>query len=209
MAKQEDTRVLIISRDPLARAGLALLLSQEPGIAVTGQSDFAAGFDEILDVFRPDVLVWDLGWDASEGIEGISALAEGSPAVVALLPEGVAAAQALAAGAKGVLTRNSEGPTIASAVISVTRGLMVLDQHIVPFMPVPSITEANAVELTPREREVLVFLAQGRPNKAIGAEMGISEHTVKFHVNSILGKLGAQSRTEAVAQATRRGLIFL
>ena len=204
-----DTRVLIISRDPLARAGLASLLAQEPGITVTGQSDYTADHDEYLEVFRPDVVVWDLGWDESEGLEGVSSLAEGSSPVVALLPEGVSATQALVAGAKGVLPRLADGPTIASAVLSVLRGLLVLDQSIAPFIPVPGITTGNAVELTPRERDVLGFLAQGLPNKAIGTELGISEHTVKFHVNSILGKLGAQSRTEAVAQATRMGLVLL
>ena len=204
-----DTRVLIVSTDPLARAGLASLLSQETGITVVGQSDYTAGPDEFLEVFQPEVLVWDLGWDGSQGLEAISALAEGSPPVVALLPEGVSAAQALGAGAKGLLPRLADGPTIASAVLSVLRGLLVLDQRIPPFIPVPGMTTANSVELTPREREVLAFLAQGLPNKAIGAALGISEHTVKFHVNSIFGKLGAQSRTEAVAQATRMGLVFL
>ena len=204
-----DTRLLIVSRDPLARAGLASLLSQEPGVAVIGQSDYAAEHDEYLEVFRPDVLVWDLGWDASEGLEAISALAEGSPPVVTLLPEGVSSVQALAAGAKGVLPRLADGPTIASAALSVLRGLLVLDQRIAPFIPVPGLTTATSVELTRREREVLELLAQGLPNKTIGTELGINEHTVKFHVNSILGKLGAQSRTEAVAQATRMGLVLL
>ena len=64
-------------------------------------------------------------------------------------------------------------------------------------------------DLTPRERQALSLLAGGLPNKTIASRMGISEHTVKFHVNSILSKLGAQSRTEAVVFATRRGLILL
>jgi DNA-binding NarL/FixJ family response regulator len=64
-------------------------------------------------------------------------------------------------------------------------------------------------DLTPRELEVLGLLAEGLPNKAIGLRLGISEHTVKFHVNAVLGKLGAQSRTEAVVRATRLGLILL
>ena len=204
-----DTRVLIISRDPLARAGLASLLSQETGVTVTGQSDYTVGLDECLGIFLPDVIVWDLGLDPSEGLEGVSALAEGSPPVVALLPEGVTVAQALAAGAKGVLPRFADGPTVASAVRSVLHGLLVLDQRLTRLMPLPGMTTPNAVELTPREREVLELLALGLPNKTIGTKLGISEHTVKFHVNSILGKLGAQSRTEAVARATRMGLVFL
>jgi two-component system nitrate/nitrite response regulator NarL len=64
-------------------------------------------------------------------------------------------------------------------------------------------------DLTPRELEVLQLLAEGLPNKAIGLRLSISEHTVKFHVNAILGKLGAQSRTDAVVRATRLGLIIL
>ena len=204
-----DSRVLIISRDPLARAGLASLLSQETGVTVTGQSDYTVGLDEYLGVFLPDVILWDLGLDTSEGLERVSALPEGSPPVVALLPEGVSVAQALAAGAKGVLPRLADGPTVASAVRSVLHGLLVLDQRLTPLMPLPGMTTANAVELTPREREVLDLLALGLPNKTIGTNLGISEHTVKFHVNSILGKLGAQSRTEAVARATRMGLVFL
>jgi len=63
--------------------------------------------------------------------------------------------------------------------------------------------------LTPREQEVLQLLAEGLPNKAIASQLSISEHTVKFHVNAIMGKLGAQSRTEAVTRATRAGLILL
>jgi DNA-binding NarL/FixJ family response regulator len=63
--------------------------------------------------------------------------------------------------------------------------------------------------LTPREQEVLQLLAEGLPNKAIARQLEISDHTVKFHVNAIMGKLGAQSRTEAVVRATRLGLVLL
>jgi DNA-binding CsgD family transcriptional regulator len=67
---------------------------------------------------------------------------------------------------------------------------------------------ADLVEpLTPREREVLDLLVQGLTNRLIGERLGISEHTAKFHVNAILGKLGVESRTEAVAEAARRGLV--
>ncbi len=64
-------------------------------------------------------------------------------------------------------------------------------------------------ELTPRELEVLRLLAEGLPNKTIAQRLDISEHTVKFHVNALLGKLGVASRTEAVVRATRLGLVFL
>ncbi len=67
----------------------------------------------------------------------------------------------------------------------------------------------RVIELTPRETQVLQLLAEGLPNKVIASQLEISEHTVKFHINSIMGKLGAQSRTDAVMRATRSGLILL
>ena len=74
----------------------------------------------------------------------------------------------------------------------------------------PETADERPVEdLTPRELEVVQLLAEGLPNKAIAKRLGVSDHTIKFHVNAILGKLGAQSRTEAVVRATRLGLIVL
>ena len=86
--------------------------------------------------------------------------------------------------------------------------MLVLDPELTP--PVPHTPPGDAVEaLTRRELEVLRLLAEGSPNKAIAYRLDISEHTVKFHVNSIFTKLHAQSRTEAVAIATRLGLVLL
>jgi DNA-binding NarL/FixJ family response regulator len=70
------------------------------------------------------------------------------------------------------------------------------------------VAPATVEHLTPREQEVLQLLAQGLSNKLIAGRLGISDHTVKFHLNAILGKLGAQSRTEAIAQAARLGLVL-
>ena len=95
--------------------------------------------------------------------------------------------------------------------MAVTHGLLVLDPSLAEA--VPPIRDAHptgaATVLTPREQEVLQLLAEGLPNKSIADRLGITEHTVKFHVNAILGKMGAQSRTEAVTRATRLGLILL
>ncbi len=88
---------------------------------------------------------------------------------------------------------------------------MVLDPTLAPaILPARDWEDEPLVEaLTPREEEVLHLLADGLSNKAIALQLGISDHTVKFHVNAILGKLGAQSRTEAVVRATRMGLLVL
>jgi len=95
--------------------------------------------------------------------------------------------------------------------MAAAHGLVVLDPSLVnPVLEARDPSSASLVEeLTPRELEVLGLLAEGLPNKAIARRLGISDHTVKFHVNAVLGKLGAQSRTEAVVRATRLGLILL
>jgi DNA-binding NarL/FixJ family response regulator len=96
-------------------------------------------------------------------------------------------------------------------MMAAAQDLVVLD----PSLPAPVLSTRDpsspmlVEELTPRELEVLDLLAEGLSNKAIAHRLGISDHTVKFHVNAVMGKLGAQSRTEAVVRATRLGLILL
>jgi DNA-binding NarL/FixJ family response regulator len=139
------------------------------------------------------------------------AAARGSLPSVALLPDETHAAAAWAAGAQGLLLRDADAERLAAAVTAVAHGLTAFDSALVAALaPVRDQAPLPAPEtLTPRELEVLRLLAEGLSNKAIARRLGISEHTVKFHANAILGKLGAQSRTEAVVRATRLGLILL
>jgi two-component system nitrate/nitrite response regulator NarL len=206
-----DLRVLIVAGDPLARAGLATLLADQAGYAVVGQ---VAGDETLpgeLAVYRPDVLVWDLGWDPALALERLVSLGDAAPPVVALLPEEAYAAEAWIAGARGLLFRNANVDQLLAAVTSVAQGLVALDPALAAaLLPTGHLSEAPLVEeMTPRELEVLQLLAEGLPNKVIAQRLSISEHTVKFHVNAIFGKLGAQSRTEAVVRASRLGLIIL
>ncbi len=124
-----------------------------------------------------------------------------------------AADQALAvfgAGARGVVFRNSEPERVVAALRALSRGLVVLDETLAAqVIRPPADTTAALDALTSREVEVLALLAGGLSNKLIADRLGISEHTAKFHVNAILGKLGAQSRTEAVVRAARLGLVVL
>ena len=121
------------------------------------------------------------------------------------------AAQAWAAGARGILARDVDGETLGSALDAVARGLAVIGPEMASALrPAPVDPLLMPItELTPREAEVLGLVADGLPNKAIAQRLSISEHTVKFHVNAVMSKLGAQSRTEAVTRATRMGLISL
>jgi len=213
-----DLRVLIVADDPLARAGLAALLADQPGCTIVGQMAEDPDLLSTLDVYRPDVVAWDLGWDASSASSSMDAVLEhlaeledaGTP-VVALIPDDTYALEAQSAGARGLLLRQSDAGRLVATLIAVAHGLVVLDPALAtPILAARGSSSASLIEeLTPRELEVLGLLAEGLPNKAIARRLGISDHTVKFHVNAVLGKLGAQSRTEAVVRATRLGLILL
>ena len=200
----------MVAQDTLARMGLAVLLGEQSGCAVAGQLTGDEDLASSSDVFHPDVVVWDLGWDPAGGLEHLSGATGGLPPVLALVAGEAHAGQAWSAGASGVLLRDTGGGMLLSALSAVAQGLAVFDPGLsttIPNMGGPA--PAPETDLTRREIETLHLLAEGLPNKAIASRLGISEHTVKFHVNSILGKLGAQSRTEAVTRATRLGLILL
>jgi two-component system nitrate/nitrite response regulator NarL len=206
-----NLHVLIVADDPLARAGLATLLTDQPGCTVTGQVPGETDLATALAAYRPDVVVWDLGWDPDSALERLADLGEAGPPVVALLPDETYTSDARTAGARGFLLREVTAESLVTALMAVAQGLMVLDPALADTLtPARDLAPEPLIEeLTPRELEVLRLLAEGLPNKAIAHRLGISEHTVKFHVNAIMSKLGAQSRTEAAVRATRMGLIIL
>lgn len=206
-----DLRVLVVADDPLARAGLAAMLASQHGLTVVGQVPAGPELPERLATYRPEAMVWDLGWESASSLELLNDLRDAAVPIVALLLDDARVREAWAAGARGLLLRDSDGPTLAMALRAVARGLTVLAPELAGALR-PSHnagTVPTTEELTPREQEVLRLLAQGLPNKAIAQRLGVTEHTVKFHLNAILGKLGAQSRTEAVVLAARLGLIPL
>jgi DNA-binding NarL/FixJ family response regulator len=218
-----------VADDPLARAGLATVLARQPGCAIVGQ---VTGGEEILlelDVYRPHVLLWDLGWESARlpastrpaagskrdgpttRLERLAALRHASIPAVVLLPDDTYVAAAWSAGARGLLRREAAAETLFASLQAVVRGLVVCDSTLAAalFPPGHSSPAPLLDPLTPREIEVLQRVAEGLPNKAIADRLHISEHTVKFHLNSLMGKLGAQSRTEAVVRATRLGVLLL
>jgi DNA-binding NarL/FixJ family response regulator len=107
------------------------------------------------------------------------------------------------------LLRDAETEAIVAALSAAAQGLRVLVPTLADALGAGALPAGSPAieELTVREREVLALLAQGLPNKAIAQRLAISEHTVKFHINGLMGKLGAQSRTEAVVLAMRLGLV--
>ena len=203
-------RVLLVADDPLARAGLVNLLRQETDLEVAAEVAGDASVTEVFQAYQPDVVLWDLGWEghAAGWREPLSELVEAGANLVALISEPSLSIELSSAGVRGLLDRQAAPDRIAAALAAVHAGLVAVE----PRFEVPAIAPLDGhplEELTDREREVLELMAEGLSNKTIAYRLEISEHTVKFHVNAILRKLGAQSRTEAVVRATRLGWILL
>jgi len=211
-----DIRVVIIATDPLVRSALSAELADQPGIEVVGQ--MAPATEPITEaaLFRPDVLVWDLGWDTDSGSLDllVDSLAEGdydTLPTIALVPNAEQGGLVFASGVQSILLRDAEPEKLIAALNATVTGLTVLDSLIAAELQPEEVSSIDALAepLTPREVEVLELVAEGMSNRSIAYQLGISDSTVKFHLNSLLSKLNAQSRTEAVVRAMRLGIISL
>jgi two-component system nitrate/nitrite response regulator NarL len=195
-----ELRLVVIADNPLTRAGLVAILEGQPACSIVGQVD-SSRLDQ-LELYQPDVLVWDLDW-------GQQFQETAYPAAV-LVPDEAYATSTRSAGARGIFSRQINPLALVAALQAISQGLFVTEPilagSLFPNQDQPTTSEEP---LTPRELEVLQLLAEGISNKAIAYQLGISEHTVKFHVNAIMTKLNAQSRTEAAVRAARLGLIAL
>jgi two-component system, NarL family, nitrate/nitrite response regulator NarL len=203
-----SVRVVVVTEDPLLRRGLISLLAQDGHVSVVEE--------------RAEVVLWDPGTDGERALARMREIKSlGAPAVAVIAgPEHLG--PALAAGARGVVLRGEVGPELGAALTAVKRGLTVIDTSLSSALIAPIAgTSASASarpadphrrgggELTERERQVVALLTEGLSNKLIADRLGISDHTAKFHVNGVMAKLGAGTRTEAVVEAVRRGLVTL
>lgn len=199
-------RVLVAAADPLVRAGLRAVVSAEPGLDVVADAGLHDGASVPMSS-APDVMLVDAGEHAGGTVAAWSSL--GIPLLV-LASDAAHARAALGAGAQGALIRGADGERLAAALRAVAAGLQVSELPERPADEDPGETFQPLLdELTARESEVLQLLAAGLSNKAIARRLSISEHTVKFHLAAIMGKLGTHSRTETLARAARAGLIVL
>ena len=210
------TRVFIVAAPLRSRRELTALLDDAPDVEVVGTASSFAGAEE--DWEELDVL---LIRDSSESTDELFDSLEDSgllrqPPVLLLLEQATQnkVNRAIQLGIRGVLPADVAAVQLISAVVAVAKGLVVLHPGELALAAASTRTRnGGAAELfeplTPREKEVLQMLASGLGNKQIAAYLKISEHTAKFHVASILSKLGASSRTEAVSMGLRRGLILL
>jgi two-component system, NarL family, response regulator YdfI len=198
-------RVLVLTSSPMVRAGLEAFVRMRERFTVVGDAsrngDFAGG---IL-AHRPDVIVADAEARRPHAIGEI-------PPIV-LLSDDLSRAdlrRELHSGVRAILPRDATDIELAAAIEGVAAGLTVLSaEDMDALLPPPAQTNEVTEPLTARESEVLALLSQGAANREIAQRLGISEHTVKFHVSSVLAKLGASTRTEAVARGMREGLIVI
>jgi DNA-binding NarL/FixJ family response regulator len=211
--------VLIVDDHGVVRQGMRTYLSMVPDIVVI---DEAADGQQALDRLQalahagtlPDVVLMDILMPRMDGIAATAAIKARFPVVeVVVLTSFIEEAKvqaALDAGATGYLLKDAEADEVAAAVRAAHRGELQLDPAIAAQLMrnLRAPKQANPfAELTEREREVLILIAQGQANKEIASVLGITERTARTHVSNILGKLGLASRTQAALFAVREGLI--
>jgi DNA-binding NarL/FixJ family response regulator len=200
-------RVLLIEDHFLARMALHSVLSGHAQISVIGEaSDGELGLTMYRE-HRPDVVVLDLRLPRLSGFEVIIQLRKEFPTARIVILSNYQGSEdiyrAVRSGAMAYLTKDASGEELLTAIQSVHRGLRYL-----PHVALDRLAERMpAVDLTPRESEVLVCITQGRSNREIADELGIAEKTVRIHVSSLLEKMGARDRTQATIYALQRGLV--
>lgn len=216
-----DVWALSASSSPAARAGLWALLGVDASIRPWIDNRVRPGRERDVDrapgflhqPLAPDVIIVVMATDDTTLQRAISSW--DTAALVMLGGDPSLALRVSPARSLAVLGIETEASPLAAAIHAVAAGLTVVD----PTMLDPerglgggirrSAADRDGDVLTPRERQVLALVAAGLPNKTIAMELGISEHTAKFHVGSLLTKLGAASRTEAVTLAARRGILII
>jgi DNA-binding NarL/FixJ family response regulator len=202
-------RVLIADDHPIVRDGLNAVINDQPDMEVVAEATNGKEAVELALQHRPDVLLIDLRMPQMNGLEAVSTIrAEWPRARIIILTtydgdEDVY--RALQAGAQAYLLKGMPRSELLNTIRAVHAG----HKRIPPEVAVKLAEHISASELTERERDVLELIVAGSSNKEIGEKLIITEGTVKAHVNSILGKLGVNDRTQAVTEAMRRGIVHL
>ncbi len=206
-------RVAVMASSPMARAGLEALVRAEPRFSLLSAQPHVRGGSQTPDVLLREVASHERVLQTQPRAR-IADTADAVPMVLLMdHVERPQLRQLLYSGLRAILPRDADPAEIVAAIAAVAAGLTVLRSEdldlLLPAQMDPGSEALVGEPLSPRETQVLARMAEGLGNKEIAARLGISEHTVKFHVSSILGKLGAASRGEAVMRGVREGLIVI
>lgn len=218
-------QVMVADDQPMIRAGIKMLLKPEQDITVIAEA--VDGEDALIQARtkRPDVILMDVRMPGTDGVAATRAVVEerltahsDQPIKIIIMTTfdiDQAVYDALRAGASGFLLKHAASAEIAAAIRTAVAGGAWLDptaaRQLIDKFNSPreqhTSTSDQFAELTPREREVLILLAQGRSNAEVGAQLGIKETTVKTHLTHVMGKLGVREKAQAVIVAYQKGLV--
>ncbi|HWI04692.1 MAG TPA: response regulator transcription factor [Acidimicrobiales bacterium] len=215
MAESEDTTVgvLIVDDHRMFSESLARLLADEDGITVLGVADAGADAIEMVTRLQPKVVLMDYQLPDQDGVSVTAQIRRQSPEVMVVMLTGSTEDRvllaAIDAGCSGFLTKDRAAAEVVHAVRAAAVGEALISPALLArLLPKLNRTQRTLGEdLSEREREILGFLARGLTNKVIAAELFLSVNTIRNHVQSVLAKLGAHSKLEAVSTAVREGII--
>ncbi len=201
--------VLVVDDHSLVRTGVANIISHESDLHVVAEAANGVEAIEAFEKHRPDVTLLDLRMPVMEGVEAVRQIRERDPnakvIVLTTYDTDEDISRALKAGAKAYILKDITADGLIACIHDVLAG----KTYLAPAAAAKLAEGVARVQLTPRELSTLRLMADGKTNKEIANELGISERTVKTHLGHLFEKLGVTSRTEAVKVATRRGLVRL
>ncbi len=207
LAPAVPARVLIVDDHALLRTGVANIIDHEADLQVVAEAANGADGVAAFAQHRPDVTLLDLRMPVMEGVEAVRRIRELDPQakviVLTTYDTDEDIARALKAGAKAYILKDIASDALVACIRAVLDG----KTYLAPAAAAKLAERVTRIQLTPRELATLRSMAQGRSNKEVAQELGISERTVKTHLGHLFQKLGVASRTEAVKVATHRGLV--
>ncbi len=213
----EAIRILIADDHPIVREGLATVLEQEEDLKVVGLAENGLEAVARARELGPDIILMDLQMPEMDGVEAIQEIKEEAPDIGIIILTTYDADdyifRGIEAGARGYLLKDSPPEEVLKAIRAVHKGESLIQPRVASRLLDRFSQLARAPDpgetLSPREVEVLQLMAKSTVNKEIATELLIGESTVKTHIVHIFNKLGVKGRTEAVAEASRRGIIKL